>query len=113
MTLRAEGIDAALVDGGRGAGAVAVFHVLVIRGIGMLPERLAGGFVEAQDALYFGIEDVIVDEHAAAGHDGAGIAISDFGAPAEIEPGGGNFFENAGLAPDAVAVRAAPLRPVT
>ena len=63
MPLRAERINRAVVDCGRCPWTIAVFHVLVIAGIRMHPEQLAGGFVEAQDALDLRIELMIRDEN--------------------------------------------------
>src|SRR5262249_21752740 len=51
MALRAERVNLAVVDSGRRAWTVAVFHVLVVGRIGMRPKQLARGFVEAHDAL--------------------------------------------------------------
>src|SRR5262249_41966755 len=51
MPFGSQRVDLAVVYRGRGARAVAVFHVLVVTRIGMHPERLARGFVEAEDAL--------------------------------------------------------------
>src|SRR5262249_37344203 len=48
----------------------------------------------------------------AAGHSGSGIAAADLAAPADHRSLLGKLIDNAGLAPDAVALWAEPLWPV-
>ena len=55
---------------------------------------------------------VVEDEHAAAGHGGAGEAAAHRYPPLDEEPLVGELAEDAGLGPDAEPVGAAPLRPV-
>src|SRR5262249_1662896 len=91
------------------------------------PEHVARGLVEAEDALAAGDgiagEEVIGvagplrhraagDVHAALGDGRPGVPPAQRRAPAGLEAVGGELVHDAGLAPDAVALRAEPLRPV-
>src|SRR5262249_16168953 len=75
-------------------------------------ELLAGGFVEAENALDFRGVQVVGDVDAALRDDRPRVPVSDSCVPADRKPGRGDAVDDAGFAPDAVALRPAPLRPV-
>src|SRR5262249_17800190 len=78
----------------------------------MHPEPLAGGFVEAEDALDFRIEPVIGDEDPPRCDHRPRVAVANPGPPANLEPRGRNALEDAPLPPHAIAPRPPPLRPI-
>ncbi len=116
---RAEQVDAVAVDGRRGtrAARVAGHQDPVGRGPLVRPQHLAAVFVEGLDAFVplhrapLGLH-VVEDEHAAAGHGGAGEAAAHRYPPLDDESFVGKLAEDSGLGPDAEPVGAAPLRPV-
>src|SRR5262245_46474328 len=94
----------------------------------MLPQHMAVRVVEAEDAL-FSCERAALIEAAfrrlvslgqdpigqvdpAVRHRWSGVAAADFRAPAHGRPAFGKFVEEARFAPDAIALRPEPLRPI-
>ena len=112
MPLRAEGVNFAIVDCGRCPWTIAVFHILVIAGIGMRPERFAGGVVEAQDALDLRIELMIRDDDSSVRDHRSRVTVAHFCPPTNLESRGRNRLDDAGLAPHSIALRPTPLRPI-
>ncbi|MDB6123220.1 MAG: hypothetical protein JWQ71_2213 [Pedosphaera sp.] len=127
MAFGTERVHFAIADerGGAWAGGIADG---VGRVVFVLPENFAGGFIEAKDAFGAGddaalervagivrafVELTVNDVNAAFGNGGPGIARADGCAPADGCAVGGEFLDDAGFAPDAVALRAEPLRPIT
>src|SRR5438874_11971682 len=112
MSAGAEGVDLAVVNRRRRARPVAVLHLAIANIVGMRPENLAGGGVQADDAFLFARRLVIVHRvDTAAGDGDAGVATADRLAPARAQ-----FLRELRrqfrLLPHAVAVGTAPLRPV-
>ena len=102
-----------VVRGPAGIGDRVVAVVLV------LPDDLAGGVVEAEDALDAGhpaachgfvgrlgrrLAARVGDVDAVAGDGGAGVAGADRRPPADLRPAGREVVEDAVFAPDAVAL---------
>src|SRR5205823_1846958 len=122
---RPQGVDLAAGDDGRGARPGGVADE-VAAGVLVLPDDLAVGGVEAEDAL--GAVDAarlgrvrlgrvpggeeVHDEDAVADDGGAGVAAAEADAPEDLRPAPGELVEDAGLAPDAIAPRPEPPRPV-
>src|SRR5262249_51194645 len=101
----------------------------VVAVIGVSPENLAGGFVEAVDAflacdlgltvlksalgiVHVGRDQMVGYIDAARTHGGPGVARGDGGSPAYFGAARGELLQDAGLAPNAVALGSEPLRPV-
>src|SRR5205807_4857397 len=105
-----------------------VGNVLVGTGVFVLPDLLARGGVEADDALLAGdadalfrrdrlavaagVAEAVHDVDAVANDGGAAVAVAQRSAPEDLGTVLGELLDQAGLAPDAVAPRAEPLRPV-
>jgi len=112
MAHRAQGIGATLVDRDRGPRTCRVAD-LVGAVVGVAPELLAGSPVEAVDLFHLaGFGLAVHDIHAPVGHGGPVVAGADRRLPAERQALGGELLHNARLAPDSIAGRAAPLRPL-
>src|SRR5436853_3994673 len=79
----------------------------------MHPEGLASRFLEAQKALDFRCVKVIRDVHTPLRDHWPGVAVTDPCPPADLQPGGRDAVDDAGLAPDTVTFGAAPLRPIS
>jgi hypothetical protein len=123
---RAEGVDLVAGDDRRGARSGGVADV-VGRLVFVLPQDLAGHLVQTQHAFLavhttaaegaLGVlgplgEHAIGDEDSAVRDGGTGVALGDGRAPAHLGTAGGELGDEAGLAPDAVALGAEPLRPI-
>jgi hypothetical protein len=93
----------------------------------MCPQHAPGFFIETQHAFHprnaTAIKRIgrigrvrgqfaIVNVHTPARDGRPGVTGSDGSAPAEGQTVGGKLFQNAGLAPDGVALRSEPLRPI-
>src|SRR5262249_27498691 len=113
-------------DDRRAARAAGVRN-LVLAGVRVFPEDVAGLVVQAQDALLTvgagGLEGVVGvlgalgegpvgDVDLAAGDGGAGVAAAVLDAPAPLGPAGRELLDAPLFAPAAVPLRAEPLRPV-
>ena len=126
IPLRAERVNFVAAHGRRGAGAGRITHG-VGTFVGVLPDDFSVRLVEAEHAFVAGneaaregigriaragVELAVEDEHAAIGNGGPGVTGADGNAPADGRAVRGKCFHNPRLAPDAVALRAEPLRPV-
>src|SRR5208283_4173174 len=122
----AQRVDLAVLDHRRGARPGGVAH-LVAAGILVFPEDFAVRFVEAQDAVLARdhiagkttlgvrgplIQDAVGDEDLAARHRRSRVTDADLRAPADRRAFLGKLLQDTGLAPDAVALRTEPLRPI-
>ena len=90
-----------------------IVDVAVDAGVAVGPKQPAGGAIKTQHALLLlGRIDAIRQKNALSGDRRAAVARADGGGPDGLQLWTGEFLDNAGLAPDAVALRSAPLRPV-
>src|SRR5258706_8571844 len=89
MPLGAERVNLAVMDCGRSPWAVAIFHVPVVARIGIHPERLARGFVEAQDTLDLRIELMIGDEDPPLRDDRPRVTVAHPRPPTDLKSRGG------------------------
>src|SRR5207237_4886295 len=93
----------------------------------VLPDRLAGGGVQANDALVAGVAGTrrpqrlavraegsapVHDVNAAGRDGGPAVARAQRRPPEQLRSALGEFVDQAGLTPDAVALGAEPLGPV-
>ena len=122
----ADSVDLAVGDQRRGARPDGVAD-LVGAIVFVLPQGLAAGLVETDDALLAGEgaagegvvwiagalgELAVHDEDLAAGDGRPGVAAAQRCPPLDLRPLLGKLVEDALLAPDAIAFRPQPLRPV-
>jgi hypothetical protein len=82
------------------------------RPLGVVGADAAVGGVEAEDALQVLLGKAIGDEYATVGNCRAGVARADRRRPDAGEFASWKFLDDARLAPNDVALRPAPLRPV-
>src|SRR5262249_38884582 len=123
---RSQRVDLAAGDHGRHARTDRIGD-RVSTGILVLPELLAVGRVETEDALAACqaiLRELVVrvsdapgklavhQVDLAAGYSRPGVTATDGGAPEDLRPTPGELREDPLLAPDAVALRPKPLRPV-
>jgi hypothetical protein len=124
IALDAEGVELARFVVGRAARAVGIGDVDGA-GVFVLPFEVTGLGVEAEDAfdagiflagevvlVQVGVGDEIGQEDEAIGDCGAGVAVGDLDAPEDFGAALGKGVEDAFFAPDVVALRAHPLRPI-
>ena len=124
VTFGTERIDFAAVNERGATRAVRVAH-RILDGVFVLPDLVAVGFVEAEDAFEAGeflairvpfghliFRQVIHDENLALGHGRAAIRTGDFRSPNDLRPALRELLENPRFLPHVIAGRPHPLRPV-
>ena len=103
----------AVDDRDRRPGTECVVDVAIHAGVGVRPERFTGGAIEAAYTLLGrGFVDAIREVNAITGDRRTAVAGADRGGPDRLQLGAGEFLDDAGLTPDAIALRPAPLRPI-
>src|SRR5262249_43518127 len=122
---RPERVDPAFINDWRRPRTIRVTQLDVRTVVRMFPDLLAGLHVEAEHAFlarhrgagegvlqrrFVGL--AVHDVEPVADNGGAGVARADRLPPADCQPALGELLEDAFLAPDRVALRAEPLRPV-
>src|SRR5687767_11640723 len=124
MAFASDRVNLAVVHGRGHARAGGITHgVSAI--VFVLPHDFAGGFVEAEDAFASGNlpagegigrrvrifgQLTVHDINPAARDGGAAVPAADRSSPAKGQAAGGKLLDDAGFTPDAVALRAEPLR---
>src|SRR5262249_18539945 len=112
MSASPKGEDLAVVHCRGRARAIAVLHLAVADIVGLGPEDLAVDGIEAKNTFLFARGFLIVEGVDVATGDGdAGVTAADRLAPAWPDFLG-ELRRQFGFRPDAIAVGAAPLRPV-
>src|SRR5579875_460771 len=126
MAHRAEGVNPSVADKRRGTRSIGIGN-LVGAIVLMFPQEFASLLVEAENAFLarnwriaegivrifhaFG-EKAIRDINAPVGNDGTGVTGADRRPPADLGAVCGKFIEDIVFAPDGIALRSEPLRPI-
>src|SRR5262245_2479083 len=125
MAHRAKRVDLSIINDRRGPRAIGVAQLDIGTIVRMMPDLLPGLDIETEDSLiarHRGLGEGVlqrwlvglaVHDIEAIAHDRrAAVAGADRLPPADPWPTWRELFDNALLAPDRVALRAGPLRPV-